>query len=132
MDARPARLALVAGLLVAALGAVGVTSSEEPHLALDALDPWLAVYAIGVLTALGAAPFIFHFRYGATTEDRDRRWELALSAWGALALAAGIGFALLGVALGFSAASASGALAIVGLSACGLVLSGLAMLVLAS
>lgn len=130
MSARAAWLVVAGGTGVAALGAIGVASSGTPHLSLDSLDPWLVVYAIGVLVALGGAPFVLHSRFAARTEDRDKRWELALTAWGGVALAAGACFAALGLAFGFAAASASGALAIVGLAACGLVLSGLLLLVL--
>lgn len=130
MDARAARLITGGGALVAVLGAIGVASTDGPHLALDSLDPWLVVYALGVLVALGGAPFILHARFVARTEDRDKRWELALTAWGGVALLAAVGFLLVGLALGFASASASGAIAIVGLAACGLVLAGLALLVL--
>lgn len=132
MDARAAWLIAGGGVLVAALGAIGVASSDAPHLSLDSLDPWLVVYALGVLVALGGVPFILHARFVARTEDRDKRWELALTAWGGVALIGGVGFLLIGLALGFAAASASGAIAIVGLAACGLVLAGLVLLVLSS
>lgn len=132
MNARAARLVVLGGALVAALGALGVATSDEPHLSLDALDPWLVVYALGLLTALGGVPFVLHGRYSAVTEDRDRRWELALSAWGGVALVLAVGLVVLGLVLGFAAASASGAIVIVGLAACGLVVGGLAILVLST
>ena len=88
MTARVAALVAFGGVLVAVLGAVGVALGDKPHLSFDRLDPWLIVYAIGLLVALGALPFPLHARYEARTEDRDKRWELALTAWGGIAIAA--------------------------------------------
>jgi hypothetical protein len=129
MTSRGAGLLVFAGLLVAGLGALGVAVSDGPHLGFDHLDPWLIVFALGLLTALGALPFVLHARYEMRTEDRDRRWELALTAWGAIAATGAVGFVLFGVVAGFGAASASGSLAIVGALACSLVVGGLAVLI---
>lgn len=132
MSARTAWMVVLGGLLLACFGALGVAVSDEPHLTFDSLDPWLVVYALGLLMSLGAMPFGLHERFAARTEDRDRRWELALMAWGGIALLAGLGFLLLGLGLGFGSATASGALAIVGLVACGLVAGGLAVLLVST
>ena len=132
MNARAAWLTVLGGVLLAAFGALGVIASDGARLTLDSLDPWLVVYALGLFAALGALPFGLHERFAARTEDRERRWELALSAWGGVAALAGLGFLLLGLAAGFGSASASGALAVVGLVACGLVVAGLAVLLLST
>jgi len=129
MSTRAAGVVVFGGLLVAVLGALGVTLGDPPHLSFDRVDPWLIVYALGLLTALGALPFPLHAHYTARSEDRDKRWELALTAWGAIALAGFAGFVLVGLIAGFGAASASGSLAIVGAGACGLVVAGLAVLI---
>ena len=129
MNSRTAGLVVLGGVLVAALGALGVVLGDEPHLGFDHLDPWLIVYALGLLTALGALPFPLHARYAARVEDRDKRWELALTAWGGIAAVAATAFVLLGLIAGFGAASASGSLAIVGAAACGLVIAGLGVLI---
>ncbi len=63
-------------------------------------------------------PFALHARFALRTDDRERRWELALGAWGGIALIGAIGFLLLGIAAGFGSAAASGALAVVGLLIC--------------
>lgn len=131
MSARSARIALLAGALLAALGAVGVATSDEPELSLSSLDPWLVVYALGLLVALGALPFVLHERMAARTDDRDRRWELAVAAWGGIALIASAAFLVLGLALGFDPDTAEGALAIVGLAASGLVVAGVGATMLA-
>jgi hypothetical protein len=62
--------------------------------------------------------------------DPERRWEWALTAWGVVALVATVFFVFLGLASGFDAASAGGALAIVGCFESGLILTGLLVLVL--
>ena len=130
--ARPAWLTFLAGFLLACLGALGVVLGDGARLTLDDLDPWLIVYALGILVALGALPFGLHEHFAARTEDRDRRWELALSSWGGIALLGALGFLLLGLVAGFGSASASGALAVVGLAACGLVVAGLAVLLVST
>lgn len=132
MDARAAWLTALAGTLVAIFGGVGVAISDPPHLSFEALDPWLVVYALGLCVALGAAPFVLHSRFAARIEDRDSRWEQALTAWGGLALAALAAFIVSGLALGFDPDSASGAIAIVGVVASGLILGGLFLLVVSS
>jgi hypothetical protein len=132
VSARAAWLTVLGGILLAALGALGVSLSDGPRLTFDSLDPWLVVYALGLFVALGALPFGLHERFSARTEDRDRRWELALSAWGGLALLAGVAFLLLGIAAGFGSATASGALAVVGLAACALVVGGLVVLLVST
>ena len=129
MIARLAGGFVLGGFLIAALGALGVVLGERPHLDLDDLDPWLVVYAIGLLTGLGGIPFLFHARYSLRTDDPDRRWELALIAWGGLAFAGAAGFVVAGLLAGLGAASAVGSLAIVGAVACALVVAGLAILV---
>jgi hypothetical protein len=129
MTSRSAGLVVLGGVLVAALGAAGVALGDEPHLGFDDFDPWLIVFALGLLAALGALPFPLHARYAARTEDRDKRWELALTAWGGIAAVGAVGFVLLGVLAGFAPASASGSLAIVGAGACGLVIGGLGVLI---
>lgn len=131
MSARPARTALLGGVLLSALGAIGVGASADPELSLSSLDPWLVVYAIGLLGALGALPFVLHESLAGRTDDRDRRWELALVAWGGIALVAAVAFLLVGLVLGFDPDTAEGALAIVGLGACGLVVAGVGATMLA-
>jgi len=132
VSARAAWLTVLGGVLLAGLGALGVALSDGPRLTFDSLDPWLVVYALGLFTALGAIPFGLHERFSARTEDPERRWELALSAWGGIAALAGVAFLLLGLAAGFGSTDASGALAVVGLVACGLVVGGLAVLLMST
>lgn len=125
MSARTALLLALAGAAIAGLGAAGVAGGEEPHLSLDDLDPWLVVYAIGLIVALGAGPYGLYDRFAGRFEDKDARWDMALSVWGGIALVAGVCFVALGALLGFAPATASGALAIVGAGVCALVVGSL-------
>lgn len=132
MTARASLVVALGGALVAGVGAIGVGASDGVRLGLHDLDPWLVVYAIGLLVALGAAPYGLYDRAGAKTTDRDARWDLALSVWGGFALVAGLIFVALGLIAGFDPASASGALAIVGAGACALVVGVLLVFVLST
>lgn len=131
MTARGSLRLAVAGVAVAAVGAIGVAGGEEPHLSLDGLDPWLAVYALGLLVSLGAGPYGLYDRFARRVEGEEARWDMALAVWGGIALAAGACFVVLGLIGGFAAASATGALAIVGAGACGLVVACLAVTIVA-
>jgi hypothetical protein len=130
MTARGALQLALGGALVALIGAIGVISSEEPHLSFDRLDPWLVVYAVGVLVALGAGPYGLYDRFGRRIEDKDARWDMALSVWGGVAFVVGLIFVVVGLIGGFAPASAAGALAIVGAGACALVVGTLAVVML--
>ena len=119
----------LAGAAVAALGAVGVASGDEPHLSLSDIDPWLIVFALGVLVVLGAAPYAIFDRHSGI-EDKDARWDRALTTWGAFALLLGIGFLAVGALGSFNPATASGSIALVGAGACALVFGSLVLFVL--
>lgn len=124
------RLGALAGAGVAALGLIGVALSDGPYLSLSELSPWLVVWAVGLFALLGCAPFALHSRIAAGTEDRDRRWELAVAAWGGLALAGAVGFGLIALLEGFAGSGALGAVALVGLVECGLVVASVAAVML--
>lgn len=130
MTARASLLVALGALLAAALGAIGVAAGEGTRLSLSELDPWLVVYAIGVLAMLGSAPYGLFDRYAASTDDEDVRWDRALSVWGGIALLAGLLFIVFGVIAGFDPATVSGSLAWVGAGACALVFGTLALFVL--
>lgn len=131
MSARASLQLAVAGLAVAAAGAIGVAGGEEPHLSLSDLDPWLVVYALGLIVALGAGPYGLYDRLAPRIEDKDARWDMVLSVWGGIALAAGLCFVALGLIGGFAAASVTGALAIVGVAVCTIVVGCLAVVMVA-
>ncbi len=126
----PLRLSALAAAALAAAGIVGIALSDGPHLSFSGVSPWVVVWALGLFGLLACAPFELHRRVSARTEDPDRRWELAIVAWGAVALAGLAGFALLGVLAGFSGSSGSGAISLTGLAECGLVVSAVLLLML--
>lgn len=119
----------LAGIVIATVGAIGVSGGTEPHLSLSALDPWLVIFALGVLLALGAAPYAIFDRH-AHIEDEGERWDWALTVWGGCALVAGLGFVAVGLLGSFDPATASGAIAVVGAGACALVFGTLVLFVL--
>jgi hypothetical protein len=124
------KLAAPAGAGIAALGIVGVALGDGPYLSLSELSPWLVLWAVGLFVLLGCAPFALHARIAAGTEDRDRRWELAVVAWGGVALVGVAGFGVISLLEGFEATSALGAIALVGLAECCLVVASVAAVML--
>jgi len=130
VSGRSSLLVAVGGVLVAALGAIGVSSDDRTHLGFVELDPWLVVYALGLLVALGAGPCGLYDRFKDSAGGSATRWDLALSVWGGVSLVAGLVFFGFGLAAGFDPASGSGALAIVGVGACGLVVGALLLFVI--
>jgi hypothetical protein len=103
---RPA-LALTAGLAVAVVALPLAAASGPPYLSLNALNPFLVVFAIGAFVALFAVPFLIHGRLGGRLEE-DARWERALVRWGGVATAAiGIGL-VVGLPSGFASDSLAG------------------------
>lgn len=129
MRARNLLWAGLAGVVVAAIGAIGVAGGAQPHLSFSELDPWLVVFALGTLVALGAAPYAIFDRHSGI-EDEDERWDRALTVWGGCALLAGLGFIVVGLIGGFDPASAAGSIALVGAGACALVFGTLVVFVL--
>ena len=125
MSDRGLGVALLAATGVAAIGLAGMLGGDGPWISLGEIDPWSVVYAIGVFALLMVAPFALHRRI-AEGSDRDRRWELAVVAWGGGALAAAAGFGLV-VALAGGALEAAAA---IGLIECALVVAAVAVLML--
>lgn len=119
-----------AGMAVALVGAIGVLSGEEPHLSWGDLDPWLVVFAIGVMVALGSAPYAIFQRHWTDIADKDARWDRVMTAWGGLALLVGAAFFAVGAIWGFAPATAAGSIAVVGMGCCALVFGTLVLFVL--
>lgn len=128
MSGRPLGVATVGAAGLAALGLLGVLLSDGPYVSWGELNPWLVVWAVALLALLGLAPFALHNLVAGRTADTDRHWELAVLAWGAAALGGLLCFGV--VALGAGTGSALGALALVGLIECGLVVAAVALLML--
>lgn len=131
MSERALSAGLLVGAVLAGLGLLGALLSDGPYLAAASLSPWIVLWALGLLAVLLLAPFALHRRAFSGTDDRDRRWELAVVAWGAIALVALLAFGALAVAAGFGTGSALGAVALVGLVESGLVVGAVLAILLA-
>jgi hypothetical protein len=124
-------LVAVAGAAAAAVSIPLAAAAGPPYLALDRINAWVVVFAIGLFAALFATPFLLRLRLGGELET-DARWERALLWWGALALVAlAIGL-LSGAAGDFASDSLAGSLGIVIAAEAAMVLGTLAVWLLSS
>jgi hypothetical protein len=103
-EERAPLLGLAAGVGLGAIGLLLAGAAGEPYLSGDSVNGWIVVFAVGLLGALFATPFVIERRMRPRISDSDKRWERALLAWGAVA----IGVLLAGFLLGISADWASG------------------------
>ena len=104
---RFAALLALGGAATAALSIVFAAATGDPYLEADGVNPWIVVFAAGLMAALIAFPFGFEVRLRERYPDRDKRWEASLVVWGLLAgallatgLVAGFDTSTLGGALG--------------------------------
>jgi hypothetical protein len=104
---RFAALLAVGGGATAIVSVLLAAAAGEPYLEADGVNPWIVVFAAGLMAALVAFPFGFEVRLRERYLDRDKRWEAALVVWGLLAgallatgLAAGFDTGTLGGAIG--------------------------------
>lgn len=130
MRERALRVGARAGAALALGGLLGALLSDGPYLSSGSLSPWVVIWAIGLFGLLLFAPFALHRRLSEHGDDRDRRWELAIVAWGGVALALGLLFAVVAAVEGFGTGTGLGALAIVGLAECALVAGSVLLLML--
>lgn len=112
---RIAALLAVAGALTAVASLVLAGAAGAPYLSGDGVNGWIVVFAAGLLACLVALPFGIELRLRGRYPDHDKRWEVALLAWGALgaallvaAIVAGFDTATLAGAAGLIAAIESG------------------------
>ena len=125
-NARSPAIFLVGGAAIAVLSVGLAAATGEPYLSLDALNPWLVTYAVGLFVALFATPFAIHRGLGGLLEA-DARWERALLYWGLVSLCAlGLGL-LCGLPPGFASDSLPGSLGLVTVVEAVLVLATLAV-----
>ena len=73
------------------------------------MNAWVVVFAAGLMAALLAFPFGLEVKLRDRFEDRDKRWEASLVAWGCLALL----LLAVGLVAGFDTASLGGALGVI-------------------
>ncbi len=84
---RVAGVLAAGGTLTAVLSLVLAGAAGEPYLSADGVNPWIVVFAAGLLAGLVAMPFGLELRLRTRYPDRDKRWELSLVAWGGVAIA---------------------------------------------
>jgi len=115
---------------IAVLGVLGTLFADGPFLSTSkGVEPWLAVWAVGLFGLLMYAPFALHRRLATKTDDPDQRWERAVVGWGGIALAGAAFFALV-LWVGPGPSHAVGALALAGLLECGLIVAAVATVIL--
>ena len=113
-----------AALLALAGGATALASlalagaAGEPYLGSDGVNGWLVVFAAGLLSGLVAFPFGVELRLRERYADRDRRWEVSLLVWGAVAIAV----LAVSILTGFDTGTLAGAAALIAAIEAGLVI----------
>lgn len=90
----PAMIALI-GAGVAGASVIGAGAVGPPYLEIEALSPWIVIFATALFAALFAFPFAAHRALVARRPGAAERWEAAMLWWGALAT----GCLALGIAL---------------------------------
>jgi hypothetical protein len=103
---------VVGGLGVAAMSVVLASAAGGPYLSLEELNPWVAVFAVGLFVALFATPFAIHRGLSGLLEA-DARWERALVWWGSVSLAVLAVGLLCGLPSGFGSDSLAGSIGLV-------------------
>ncbi len=112
---RPAA-ALSVGAVVAAIGLLAAAAEGHPYLSLDEVNLGIVLFAVGLFTALFAAPFVLQLTIFASIRGSDRRWERSVLGWAGVAALASLGFGLVGLADSFDRDLLLGAVAWVGLT----------------
>jgi hypothetical protein len=130
-DPRRAAIGAAAGIATAGLGLALAAATGGPYLTSGDVNGWLVLYALGLLGALVAAPFLIESLLSSSRDDVDSRWDVALPLWGALALAVGGIGLLAGLGSGFSGDSFGGSVGLIAVIEAGLVVLTLAALILA-
>lgn len=94
-------------------------AAGPPYLEADGVNGWIVVFAAGLLAALVAFPFGIELRLRERYPDRDRRWEVSLLVWGALAVVV----LLLALIAGFDTGTLAGAAGLITAIEAGMVIA---------
>jgi hypothetical protein len=107
----------IGGGATAVVSLILAGAAGDPYLEADGVNGWLVVFAAGLLVALISFPFGLEVRLRGRYADQDRRWEVSLLVWGAVALA------ILGISFlaGFDTGELAGAVALIAAIESGLV-----------
>jgi len=106
---RFAALLALGGTATAVVSALLAGAAGEPYLEADGVNPWIVVFAAGLMAALISFPFGLEVRLRERHLDRDKRWEAALVVWGIVAGA----LLALGLIAGFDTSTLAGALGLI-------------------
>lgn len=131
MSPRAPALGVLAGLGAAAIGLLAAASAGPPYLTAGDVNGWIVVYALGLLGALFATPFLIARGLAASRGEADPRWDYALPLWGAVALALGALGALIGVGAEFAGDSLAGSAALIAILEASIVVLILGLMMLA-
>jgi hypothetical protein len=113
------------------LGLVLAAATGGPYLTSGDVNGWLILYALGLLGALVAAPFLIESLIASSRDDVESRWDVAMPLWGGVALAVGAIGLLVGLGSGFAGDSFGGSVGLIAVIEAGLVVLTLAALILA-
>ena len=116
-------LLALGGAATAAASILLAAAAGGPYLEAEGVSVWLVVFAASLMAALLAFPFSLEGRLRERYPDRDKRWEASLVLWG---LAAGILLAA-GLAVGFDTSTLGGAIGVILVIECALVLGTVAV-----
>lgn len=130
-DPRRAAIGAAAGVAAAVVGLALAAATGGPYLTSGDVNGWLIVYALGLLGALVAAPFLIESLISSSRDDVESRWDVAMPLWGGVALAVGAIGLLVGLGSGFDGDSFGGSVGLIAVIEAGLVVLTLAALILA-
>lgn len=124
---RPVALLALGGSATALVALLLAAATGGPYLSSAGVNPWVVVFAAGLLGGLVAFPFALEIRLRGRLADRDRRWEVALAVWGAASIA------VLAVALvaGFDTSTLAGAAGLIAAIEAAIVIATIAVWLLA-
>jgi hypothetical protein len=119
---RAAGIALATGLALALAGLLMAAGTGSPYLTGGDVNAWIVVFAVGLFTALFAAPFLIEHTLRASRGEEEARWDYALPLWGGIALAILAVSLLVGIGTDFAGDSLAGSAALIAVIEAGLVI----------
>lgn len=131
MSPRAPALGVLAGLGAAAIGLLLAGSAGPPYLTAGDVNGWIVLYALGLLGAVFASPFLIARTLADSRGEAEPRWDYALPLWGALALALGGLGMLIGLGADFAGDSLAGSAALIAIIEASLVVLILGLMMLA-
>lgn len=116
---RTAGMLGAAGAAIACVALVLAGLSGAPYISAAGVNGWIVVFAAGLLGALVGFPFGLELRLRGRYAEHEKRWEVALLIWAAVAVTL---FAL-AIVIGFDTGTLAGAAALIAAVETGLVIA---------